>query len=252
MFESLTVWLGAIVTLCVFSYAIKDNPAYRLVQQATLGTYMGMATVIMWNQILQPRWWQRFADGWAALMATNAEVTPQDTPGAEWTSVFWGLAILPGLLWYFQLSKRWFWVSTIISGWFVGVAAGLAFKTQILLIMPQVSATIQPINPFAGPHAVGLAALAQWNADAWATVGECANNLIVIVLLLATLFYFFFSVRTEHPVLAGSIRFGRVTIMICLGALFGNTVMTRVAYLIERLLFLYNDFAIGEIGGWFA
>lgn len=233
--EALTVWLGAIVTLCVFSYAVKDNPVYRTVQNATLGTYMGMATVIMWNQILYPRWWQRIVHGFQALGADDGMAH-----GDHWSAVFWILALIPGSLWYFQLSKKLFWVSTIISGWFVGVAAGLAFKTQILLITSQVAATIKPVNPFAGAEPATLSALWSGDVAAWGTVGDCANHVILVILLLAALFYFFFSVRTEHPVLAGTIRFGRVAIMICLGALFGNTVMTRVAYLIERLLFLHD------------
>jgi hypothetical protein len=35
-------------------------------------------------------------------------------------------------------------------------------------------------------------------------------------------------------------RWGRLTIMVALGAMFGNTVMTRMSYLIERMQFLYE------------
>jgi hypothetical protein len=247
MMESMTIWLGALITLCVFSYAVKDNAAYRLVQNATLGTYMGMFIIIMWDQILYPRWWQPMIHGFRAMAAPGGYWAD-----VHWTAAFWLLALIPGSLWYFQMSRRWFWLSTIISGFFVGVAAGLAFKTQILLIMPQISATIAPINPFAGEHAVTLSALWQGDGEAWATVGMCLNNLILVVLLLAALFYFFFSVRTEHRVLAGSVRFGRVAIMVCLGALFGNTVMTRVAFLIERLLFLYRTWGVEQVGRLFS
>lgn len=248
MMDILTIWVGAIVTLCVFSYAIKDNPAYRFVQNATLGTYMGMAIVIMWNQILRPNWWDRVDAGFSTLLTSG-------TSDPAWAQSFWILVLVPGILWYCQMFKRYAWLSTFVAGWFVGVAAGLAFKREILLILPQVAATIQPINPFAGPDSASFAALFSGDAEArmasWAIVGDCFNNLLIIVLLFAALFYFFFSVRAEHPVLAGSIRFGRVAIMVCLGALFGNTVLTRVAYLIERLLFLYNTWFLDEVVGRF-
>jgi len=42
-------------------------------------------------------------------------------------------------------------------------------------------------------------------------------------------------------------RVGRVMIMVALGAMFGSTVMTRMAYLIERLQFLIER--VGEIAG---
>lgn len=239
--SSLTIWLGALVTLAVFSYAVKDNPVYRFVQQATLGTYMGMAVTIMAWTILKPRWWDPMSTGFQALF-TGKEGAVQ---------AWWILALIPGLMWYFQLSKKYFWVSTIVSGWFVGVAAGLAFKTQILLILPQVSATIAPVNPFAGENAANWAALMHGSGEAWGQVFLCFNNLLLIVLLLAALFYFFFSIRTDRPTLAFGVRFGRVAIMVCLGALFGNTVMTRVAYLIERLLFLYNDWIGTQILAYF-
>lgn len=226
--ETFTVWVGAIVTLCVFSYVLKDNAAYRFVQQATLGTYMGMFIVITWNQVLHPRWWSKVADGAAAFGGGAAD--------DRW-QVLWALALLPGLLWYFQLSKRLFWVSTLISGLFVGVAAGLAFKTQILLIMPQISATIRPV----------LAWFSNYNSDSNIGVFEVLNHTLLVLLLLVTLFYFLFSVKADHPLLGRTMRFGRIAIMVCLGALFGNTVLTRVAYLIERLLFLTNDWILRTI-----
>ena len=37
--------------------------------------------------------------------------------------------------------------------------------------------------------------------------------------------------------------------MLALGAMFGNTVMTRMAYLIERLQFLYEDWLVRLVSG---
>ena len=219
MTHPLAVWVGALVTLAVFSYLAKDNAAYRLVQQAALGASVGIGVVVAWQQVLEPLWWSHIA---RAARGTG-----------HWTGALWLLALVPGSLWYFQLSRRWFWLSTLVSGLFVGVAAGLTFKSQFLLIMPQIGASFKPLNPFA------MAGGATWGN--WSV---CLSNLLFLAALLTTLLYFFFSVKTDHPLLARPMRLGRLMIMICLGAMFGNTVMTRVAYLLERLQFLWDDWLL--------
>jgi hypothetical protein len=108
------------------------------------------------------------------------------------------------------------------------VAAGLAFKSQILLILPQIGASLKPIDPFAGP-----------GGCTWANALDCLNHLLFLVGMMTTLLYFFFSLRTESRFLKGSMRVGRLMIMLTLGAMFASTVMTRMAYLLERLDFLY-------------
>lgn len=215
MTHPLSIWAGAIVTLAVFSYLAKDNPFYRLVQQAALGASVGIGLVVAWQQILKPMWGMPI---WLAL-------TGEGDPRGAW----WLLALVPGALWYFQFSKKYFWLSTLVSGLFVGVAAGLAFKGQILLIMPQIGALLKPLNPFAGPEGF-----------TWTAFLECLSNLVFMVGMFTTLLYFFFSIRTDSRWFATPIRVGRVMIMIALGAMFGSTVMTRMSYLIERLQFLYE------------
>jgi hypothetical protein len=145
-----------------------------------------------------------------------------------WTGALWLLALIPGSLWYFQLSKRWFWVSTLVSGLFIGIAAGVTFKGQILLILPQIGGSIKPLNP-----------LVMQGGATWHNTFLCLSNLVFLVALLTSLLYFFFSVRTDNPLLRRPMRVGRVMIMISLGAMFGNTVLTRMAYLLERMEFLY-------------
>ena len=224
MTHPLAVWIGAIVTLAVFSYLAKDNPFYRIVQHAALGVSVGIGLVVAWQQVLEPMWWSHVIGAFR---------------GREpWTGALWLLALVPGSLWYFQLSKKLFWVSTLISGLFIGVAAGIAFKSQMLLILPQIGASIKPVNPFAGPG--GLT---------WGSVASCLNNLLVLAGLLTTLLYFFFSVRTDSRLFRPPMRFGRLMIMVCLGAMFGSTVMTRMAYLIERLQFLYETW-LAPLVGW--
>ncbi len=235
MTDTPVIWLAAFVTVVVFSYALKDSYIYRLVQHATLGATVGVTVVVTWKQVLLPRWW---APIWAAAQGTAIDPA---TSRPDYGGLLWLLALIPGLLWYFQLSKKWFWLSTLITGLFVGTAAGLAFKNQILLIMPQLAASIKPLNPFVRPDPALLYGPAWPEPGTPAAWAAALNNALFLAALLATLFYFFFSVRTDHRFLQAPRRFGRLAIMVCLGAMFGSTVMTRMAYLLDRLMFLSHD-----------
>jgi hypothetical protein len=243
----LAVWLGALVTLAVFSYLAKDNIVYRLVQNAALGVSLGFGIIIAWQQVLQPMWWAHVQAAFDGMFAWQRAL--QDP--AWWQRVagifrgpgptreaWWLLALIPGAMWYFQMSKRLFWVSTLVSGLFVGVAAGLGFKNQVLLVLPQITASLKPLNPFAFPGGA--------TGD---SVFQCASNLVFLIALFTTLLYFFFSVKTDNLLLRPAMRTGRLMIMITLGAMFGNTVMTRMAYLIERLQFLHESWLAPLLAG---
>ncbi len=215
MNHPLSIWLGAIVTLAVFSYLAKENIFYRLVQQAALGIFVGLGVVLAWQRVLSPMWWSPIWDGLSGA--------------GPWVGAFWLLALVPGSLWYFQLSKKWFWLSTLVSGLFVGVAAGYAFKNWMLLVMPQIGRSLKPLNPFAGP--AGLT---------WSSFFASVNGLVFLVAFLTSLLYFFFSVKPDNRLLKRPMQAGRLMIMVALGAMFGATVMTRMAYFLERMHFLYN------------
>jgi len=215
MNDRLVIWVGAVVTLVVFSYLAGDNPVYRLIQQAALGASVGIALVIAWQQVLEPMWWAPIRGAFQ---------------GGSRAGALWLLALVPGAMWYGSLSKKWFWVSTIIFGLFAGVAAGFTFKGIPLLVLPQIGGCLKPLNPFAGP-----------GGFTWQALGDCLNNLLFLAALATTLLYFFFSIRMENRLLGTSVRLGRLMIMVALGAMFGNTVMTRMAYLIERMQFLYEN-----------
>jgi hypothetical protein len=222
--DPLTIWVGAIATLAIFTYLVKDNIFYRLVQHAALGVAVGVGLVIAWKAVLYPKWWSLVLEGFT-------------TPG-HWSKALWVLAIIPGALWYFQLSRKYFWVSTLVSGLFVGVAAGLAFKSQILIILPQISGSFKNLNPWA-----------EDGGFSGQSVYQCFSNLVFTVALLTTLMYFFFSVKTDNVLMKPPMRLGRWMIMIALGAMFASTVMTRIAYLLERLQFLYQNFFLDTIVG---
>jgi hypothetical protein len=219
---SVQTWIAAFVTLTVLSYVFKDNLAYRLVQHAALGITTAFMLVLTCRDVLQPQW-----------MAPIIAAAQGKGPALD---LFWLLLLVPGVLWYFQLSRTYYWVSLPVTGLFIGVAAGVAFKVQLQTVMPQIAASIKPLNPWALPNPGSL--------SAWLTV---LNNALFIVVLLTALLYFFFSIRTDRPALRGPVRFGRLAIMLTLGAMFACTVMTRTSYLLDRLRLIYTDWIVGQL-----
>ncbi len=210
----LTTLICAIATLAVFSFLIKDNFFYRLIQHAALGATIGMFIIVTWQNVLYPMWLKPSIDGFSGK--------------SHWSSALWVLCVIPGSLWYFQLSRKYFWVSKLVSGLFVGVAAGLAFKGMTLLVMPQIGDSLREVNPFGSNGEITSE-----------SVLTAVNNVVFLVAMFTTLLYFFFSVSSDNPLMRAPVRVGRLAIMICLGAMFGATVMTRMAYLLERMGFLY-------------
>jgi hypothetical protein len=80
------------------------------------------------------------------------------------------------------------------------------------------------------------------------TYGMMINNILFVVILLSVLTYFTFSYEQRGPVKRVAI-WGRWFLMIGLGAIFGNTVMARMALLIGRIYYLLNDWLMIRMGG---
>lgn len=71
---------------------------------------------------------------------------------------------------------------------------------------------------------------------------QAVNNFIFIVTLLSVLSYFLFSFELKGKFILGFTRLGRLLLMVGFGAIFGSTVMTRFALLIDRMSFIFVEF----------
>ncbi|MBF0365432.1 MAG: hypothetical protein HQK50_07660 [Oligoflexia bacterium] len=49
------IWIGAILTLLVFSYLWKENPFYRLAEHVFVGISVGYLVCITWFNVLKPK-----------------------------------------------------------------------------------------------------------------------------------------------------------------------------------------------------
>jgi hypothetical protein len=130
------IWLAAIVTLGIYSYLISDNKLYRLLLNVMIGLGVGYNFIIMWKQVLQPLWWEPMTRGFAAVFNGFA-------PGSA--GALWVLVGLLGTLWYFQFSRKYLWLSRIVIGMTLGAGAGVVFKQQLLMNMPQIADSFRPL-----------------------------------------------------------------------------------------------------------
>ncbi len=225
LFERGMVWVGALGTLAVYSFLIRENPFYRAFEYALLGCATGMSIAIALQDGLIVRWWLPMREGFSLLV--NEGVSP---------AALGGVALLipgvVGLLWYFQFSKRYFWLSRIPMVIGLGAGAGLAIKDQFNRILPQISGSAKTLWP----------GEAIWpGATVWQRAAIGAENLIFVVGTISVLAYFFFTIGGKSVAVRGPARLGRWYLMLSLGAFFGNTFMSRLSALIERFHFLFAE-----------
>jgi len=54
MFELLSTWVAAFLTLCIFSFLYKDNPFYKFAEYLFVGVSAGYAIPLTWEQAMIP------------------------------------------------------------------------------------------------------------------------------------------------------------------------------------------------------
>lgn len=206
MATSFGVWLGAIVTLAIYSFLYGENPAYRAAEHIFLGLAAANLIVMGFESIRTRAW----------------------IPLTQRGEVIWLGAIIGGLM----LLTRWFkpiaWVSRMPLGFMMGVAAALSVR--------------RAINAEFWVQFRATAAL-PWTTRP-APGATTFDNAIIIVTVLLSLAYFLFGL-SERTALGGVVRkgalVGQYLMMIAFGASLGATVMARLSLVISRLQFLFGD-----------
>ena len=224
----LMLWAGALCTLGLYSVLYKENQIYRIFEHIFLGLATGYLLSQTWTDVLLPKWWERMWDK------------------GEWWFIF---CLSFGLLYYFIYSKKNSWIARLIIGLFLGVTSGQAFQAYVNDYWPQIPGSFKPIIP----HPAYTANITVEGAAKAVPVpalsgSDAINNVIFMVIVVCVLSYFFFSFEQKNPVIKTSARWGRWMMMFTFGAIFGATIMARLALLIDRMDFLINDFGQG-VGG---
>ena len=209
--EFFGIWIAAFLTLCIYSFLYRDNPFYRFAEYLFVGMSVGYAIVLQYHEGFIPFAWQPFSDA---------------VTGGSWTGWIKLIPIGIGLLFFAGLSSRHTWLIRFPSAILIGVGCGLAIPNVLRAnIFEQTRGTIAPFAE------INAGTLSGW---------EIFGAILMVIGVICTLTYFFFSVEHRGPVKWVS-KVGIAFLMIGFGSAFGNTVMGRVALLIQRIDFLIND-----------
>jgi hypothetical protein len=201
MTEVIGTWIGAFLTLCIFSFLYKDNPFFRFAESlfagVSLGYYIGtVATNTLGPNLVRPL----FGD-----FGANAHLM---------------IPLLLGVNLYTRYIPRIAWLSRLSLAVYIAYFIGINMVQKLQgEVVPQVGSTI--VNPIGGGFTP-------------------VDNLVMIIGVLSVLIYFYFSMEHRGVVGAVS-RLGIWFLMLGFGAAFGYTVMGRISLLIGRMNYLFID-----------
>ncbi len=213
--ERLNIWIGAICTLAIYSILYRENPFYRLFEHIFIGLAAGYTLGPYLVDVIYRYWWE--------------PITKE--------KIWWLSFVVPfGLYLYFIYSEKYGWISRLVVGALIGAYSGLTFQAFASRYLPQLHGALsKPLwFPLTGADNIYLS--------------NIINNWIFIIILLSVMLYFTFSFE-HRGVVKRTATLGRWFLMIGLGAIFGNTVMARMALLIGRIYYLLSDWLGIRIGG---
>jgi hypothetical protein len=212
-------FLGALLTLAILSFLLGDNRFYRFAEAFMIGGIMAFTVLEKWDRVIKLDWVIPIVDA--------------ARPGGNHWDLFWLVLLAPASLWYCIYFRKYRWMNQLIVALFIGCAVGPEFGKQVGIIVPQVLDSIQPIWPNAADPAIN-----------W----ERIEHLVFVIVMVLALLYFIFVFRPKTRVGHGVSRAGRLAMMIGFGAMFGNTVNTRLSWLAPRIGFLLEDW-LGKLFG---
>lgn len=220
--RSIGLWIGAFFTLFIFSFLYKDNPFYKMAESTVVGVSAGYVMVVgFWTTII-PNLMGKLMPGLIQQWSMPG-LSPEQAPGA-WVYIF---PLILGIMLIMRLVPKASWISVWPLAFIIGTTAGLRMVAFLEAdFLSQIENSIVPFVVIDKTNSV----------DYW----QSFQNIFSVVSILACLVYFFFSI--EHKGAVGKVsRFGIWILMITFGAMFGMTVMGRIALLAIRLEFLFRD-----------
>lgn len=207
--DSFGIVIAVGLTLAMYSFLYKDNPAFKIAENLYVGVALGYTVIITWYNALKP-------DIYDPLFV------PIFTKATEPEY----LVIVPMILGIFMLmriSARLSWLSRWSFAFVVGLGSGLTIPNYIhTFILKQLEPSMRPL--FYGGESIYVS----------------VNGILVLVGVVTVLLYFFFSIEHKGPIGVAS-KIGIYFLMVSFGASFGYTVMGRMSLLIGRMIFLLKD-----------
>ncbi|MBX3440126.1 MAG: hypothetical protein KF861_21730 [Planctomycetaceae bacterium] len=219
--RTIGTWVAALCTLGILSFLLGDNPLYKLTEAVVVGVSAAYLMVVgFWSEVVQ----NLFGNLIPGLMERT--LLP-GLPDVEPKFIYLIPLVMGGMMLWRLSPIGGNWIARWPLAFFIGATAGVRLVASLESdFVQQINSTILPLVVFA--------------ADGSFLFWQSLKNVIISAGVLMGLTYFFFSV--EHRGIVGGLARGGVwLLMITFGALFGYTVMGRVALLTGRLEFLFDD-----------
>ncbi|MEW5717050.1 MAG: hypothetical protein AB1817_00325 [Chloroflexota bacterium] len=201
MTDPIGVWVGAILTLLVFSYLLGDTPLFRLAQAIFVGVTIGYAATAAVYLVLLPLLFDQ-------LFFNPVLIVP----------------LVLGLLLLTKLRASWASVGNISIAFLFGVGGALALGGALGgTLLPQLAATIVPLDSLENILLV------------LGTIGALLSFRFMRPQQPRV------ATRALETVGRGWGYVGRWFILVAFGALFAGTASSRVSILVNRVYFLLHD-----------
>jgi hypothetical protein len=147
------IWIGAILTLMIFSFLYRDNPFYKFGEHLFVGVANGYYIVYYWHNALKPNLFEPMSAG----------------------QFIYIVPLLLGLMYFARFIPKVSWIVRIPIGFTIGWGAGLSIPAYFQAdVLRQLEGTI--VTP---------AAFSDTASGIWAV--------IILIGVVCTLIYFFFS-----------------------------------------------------------
>jgi hypothetical protein len=193
------VWIGSFFIIAIYSFLWKRNPLSQFATSTVIGAAVAHTTLM-------------------AIQNIN-KVAISGLTGGNFVYI---LPIVLGLLLYSRFVKNYEYLSrygmAVLIGTFVGVNLGPEIVARFI---NQIKGSITPL----------------FSSDPLTTI----NSILIVVLTFSTVVYFIF----DRALLPGENihsplqKIGRLALSISLGYYLGNTFMTRFAFVLNRLQYLF-------------
>jgi hypothetical protein len=201
--------VGALLTLCIFSFLWRDNPFYKFAEHLFVGISLGYNIAITWHSTVYPSLFQPL------FMSPLSQVSVGQ-------KVLLVIPMLLGLMYFTAFIPKVGWMMRIPMGLIMGYGMGIFIPGAVQTsIVKQIQGSL--LTP---------TMLTRWDLLLF--------GVISLVGVVCSVIYFFFS-REHKGALKLASETGIIYLMVGFGASFGYTVMSRMSLLIGRFQFLLRD-----------
>lgn len=217
----LSVWLGAFLTLCIFSFLYKDNPFYRFAEHLFVGVSAGYYIILNFWTVIVPNLWEPLVKTFENA-GGEAGFGSLFQPRLGDYRIFLAVPGILGLLLFTRMFGKIGWMSRWALAVIIGVYAGIRTTGAAQAdFVAQVQGSLRPL----------------WIAG---DLGASVNAIIFSIGVMTSLLYFFYS-REHKGGLGVASKLGIFFLMVSFGAGYGYTVMSRISLLIGRFQFMLED-----------